>query len=406
MAQGVMRWRLKLDWILGQYLEKPFSKLHPKVLNILRLALYQILFLDKIPESAAVNEAVKQVKAARLGQLTGFVNGILRTIIREGSQIHFPDKSRDPIRYLSIYYSFPEWMAEMWVEQLGLEGAESLMAALNEIPKIVLRANTLKISRQKLIDVLAGEGVKAQPTRYSPWGLELMKAEIDLDKTQAFKKGYFTVQGEPAQVCSSLLAPFEGEPVLDLCAGMGGKSTHLAELTGNKALIIALDTNRSRLLSLQEAAGRLGASKVAPLLFDATGPLGRLFKHPFQRVLVDSPCSGLGTIAKNPDIKWAKSREDTLRLASLQKELLSRAIDMTAPGGRLLYVTCTISSQENEKVVEQVLEEQRGVALIPLGRKIPGWGEELVDSRGFFRTFPHKHGMEGFFAALVEKKKR
>jgi len=405
LIQGVMRWRLRLDWILGLFLEKPITKLHPKVLNILRLALYQILFLDKIPHSAAVNEAVEQVKALGLKQLAGFINGVLRAIVRQAPSFPFPDKNHDPITYLSTYHSFPQWMTKIWVEQFGFEEAENLMAALNEIPRIVLRANTLKISREDLIEELAREGIEAKPTRYSPWGLEVVRAEVELDKSRSFKRGHFTIQGEPAQICSFLLSPFGKKPLLDLCAGMGGKSTHLAELTGNRVLIIALDTNPSRLLSLKKTARRLGAERISPLLFDATDHLEALFRERFERILLDSPCSGLGTISKNPDIKWSKSERDISRLALLQKELLLRGLENLAPGGRLLYVTCTMLRQENEEVVDWVLAKQREVSLIHLGESIAEWGKDLVDERGFFRSYPHKHHMEGFFAALIEKKR-
>ncbi len=403
LAQGVIRWRLRLDWILGLYVERSLSRVRPQVLNILRLALYQILFLEKIPESAAVNEAVNQAKRHGFGHSAGFVNGVLRNIVRGRNQITYPDRGRDLVKFLAVYYSYPQWLVKMWTDELGPKEAEAMMESLNRVPQVVLRVNTLRTTREELAERLDQEGVQVEPTRFSPFGLKVVDASVDLDKTPAFKQGLFVVQGEAAQLCSMLLLPLGDGPVLDLCAGQGGKSIHLAELSGAQALVVGLDTNHSRLLSLANTSQRLGIHKVSPVLFDATGPLKRLFPKGFTRVFLDSPCSGLGTISKNPDIKWSKDQKDIVRLASLQRELLMNAFDTLAPGGRLLYATCTVSRTENEKVVEYLLKKKTGASLVNAGDLVVEGARELVDQEGFFRAYPHKHGLEGFFGALITK---
>jgi 16S rRNA (cytosine967-C5)-methyltransferase len=201
-----------------------------------------------------------------------------------------------------------------------------------------------------------------------------------------------------------MLCPREGDRVLDVCAGLGGKTTHLAALMKNTGWVIALDRQRSRLTSLAESAGRLGAQAVFPVVADAAGPLSALIRSSFDRILVDGPCSGLGVISRHPDIKITKGKDDIQRLALLQRAILNQAIHLLKPGGRLLYTTCTISREENEDVVEAFLRENRGIVQEDLRKVVPGWAADLIDDNGFFRTFPHVHGMEGFFGALFRKK--
>ena len=404
LVQGVLRWQIRLDWIVKQAVRFPFKNIELLVLNILRLALYQIFFMDRVPESAAVNEAVKQARGACNKHVAGFVNGILRHICREKDRISFPDPDREHDLYLSVFYSYPLWLIEKWIRELGSDAAERLLDAGNRIPRTVVRVNTLKTDRQGLLERLNEEGVTGSTSLYSPEGVSLQGLKGPVNRLMAFKEGLFQVQGEAAQIGSHLLFPRPGDSVLDLCAGLGGKSTHLAALMEDKGFILALDRSRRRLISLLQSSIRLGSGSVNPVVADASGPLSALLRYPFDKILVDGPCSGLGVISKNPDTKLTKRAEDIQRLAHLQTTILNQAVHLLRKGGRILYLTCTISREENEGVVEGFLERNSEIALENLRSTIPEWGFDLIDDNGFFRTFPHIHGMEGFFGALFVKK--
>jgi 16S rRNA (cytosine967-C5)-methyltransferase len=224
-----------------------------------------------------------------------------------------------------------------------------------------------------------------------------------VDQEKPFHEGLFQVQDEAAQLTSILLSPLAGESVLDLCAGYGGKTTHLAELMGDQGKVIALDINRTRLVSLATNGVRLGVRSVLPIAADASKDLSSLFRVRFDRIVVDAPCSGLGVISRHPDGKWNKKEEDIPRLSQLQKAILNRACSLLRNGGSLLYVTCTLSREENEEVVDDCLAGNSSMALVDLRDRAPLWARDLIDDRGFLRTLPHLHGMDGFFGALLRK---
>jgi 16S rRNA (cytosine967-C5)-methyltransferase len=401
---GVLRWRLRLDWIIEQNLDFPLRKIDSSVLNILRLAVYQVLFMSRVPESAAVDEAVKQVKFKQPRHVVSFVNGILRTICRGKDAALFPDPKKDRVLYLSRFHSYPEWLVLKWIREQGMEATENLLAAGNQIPGLVLRTNQLKVSRPELQERLKEEGILGSPTPFSPQGLRIEDLRGRVDELPSFRDGLFQVQDEAAQLASFLLAPQSGETVLDVCAGFGGKSTHLAELMKDRGRVIALDRDARRLLSLEINRIRLGIRNLFPLTADATQDISSLFRTRFDAILVDAPCSGLGVLSRHPDAKWNKSEADLSRLADLQQTIIRRAIPLLRKGGKLLYVVCTISKEENEEVVRQSLESHREIVLCDLRERAPEWAQPLIDREGFFRTFPHKHGMDGFFAALFRKK--
>jgi 16S rRNA (cytosine967-C5)-methyltransferase len=405
LVQGSVRWKARLDWTIRQASDSPLKKISPPVLNLLRLAVYQILFLDRVPESAAVNEAVKQAKRRQPPYVVSFVNGVLRKACRDKDQISFPDRSKSPLEYLSVFYSYPEWLVRKWIREWGMDLTEALLDAQNRIPGLTVRSNALRISRDDLTRRLQAEsGVVGKPTPYSPQGVRLENFRGRVDQGKTFRDGLFQVQDEAAQLTSLLLSPAAGERVLDLCAGYGGKTTHLAELMGDKGKVIALDTNCTRLVSLATNAARLGIRSAAAVAADASEDLSCLFRVRFDRIVVDAPCSGLGVISRHPDGKWNKKEEDIPRLAQLQKAILSGGCSLLVRGGTLLYVTCTLSREENEEVVEACLAENKDMALVDLRDQAPLWARDLIDDRGFLRTFPHRHHMDGFFGALMRKR--
>ncbi|MFH1487623.1 MAG: 16S rRNA (cytosine(967)-C(5))-methyltransferase RsmB, partial [Pseudomonadota bacterium] len=338
LVQGVLRWRMRLDWMIEQASDFPLKKIDPSVLNILRLALYQIFFLDKVPDSAAVNEAVNQCKRLHAPHIGSFVNGILRNICRGKDQITFPEKGKDPAFFLSVYYSCPLWMVKKWIREWGTEWAEGFLDASNRVPPLTIRTNTLKIDRPGLLRVMEEEGLKGIPTPFAPEGIEVEGMRGRVDASPAFIKGLYQVQDQAAQITSRLLAPRPGERILDLCAGLGGKTTHLAALMGDQGLIVALDTNRRRLVSLTESCVRLGIRSISPVTADASKGLSGLFSAAFDRILIDAPCSGLGTLSRHPDGKWRRREKDIQPLARLQREILRQAAPHLRKGGKMLYV--------------------------------------------------------------------
>jgi 16S rRNA (cytosine967-C5)-methyltransferase len=404
LVQGLFRWRLRLDWVIGQFTDFPLKRLENPILNILRLALFQIFFLDRVPEFAAVNEAVKQVKSNNSPRhIASFVNGLLRNICRHKDIISFPDKDREPVGYLSVFHSYPRWLVERWIREFGKDFTEPLLSSQNNLPQLNIRTNTLLLTRDRLIEYLAEEGVTGRPTTYAPEGVILEGFKGRVTELNAFKSGLFQVQDQAAILISHLIAPRPGDIVLDICAGLGGKSTHMAALNGGKGDILAIDINRRRLMSLIHNARRLGIDNIRPVVADASKSLSSAFSVQFDKAILDAPCSGLGTISRHPDIKWNRDEGDIIRLSFMQKTIMNETVPVIKKGGRILYVTCTISKEENEDVVEDFLVRNRDMSLENLKRHVPDWALDLIDNQGFFRTFPHIHHMDGFFGALFTK---
>jgi 16S rRNA (cytosine967-C5)-methyltransferase len=404
LVQGLFRWRLRLDWVIGQFTDFPLNRLETPILNILRLALFQIFFLDKVPESAAVNEAVKQVKSNNGPRyIASYVNGLLRNICRHKGKISFPDKDREPVSYLSVFHSYPQWLVDRWIKEFGKEFTENLLLSQNNLPRLNVRTNTLFLTRERLIEYLAEEGVTGKPTTYAPEGVILEGFKGRVTELNAFKSGLFQVQDQAAIIMSHLIAPQPSDTMLDICAGLGGKSTHMAALNGGKGNIIAVDINRRRLMTLVQNARRLGIYNIQSVVADASKSLSSALSVQFDKVILDAPCSGLGTISRHPDIKWNRDEGDIIRLSFMQKTIMNETARVIKKGGRILYVTCTISKEENEDVVEDFLVKNSDMSLENLKRHVPEWGIDLIDAHGFFRTFPHIHHMDGFFGALFTK---
>jgi 16S rRNA (cytosine967-C5)-methyltransferase len=404
LVQGLFRWRLRLDWVIGQFTDFPLNRLETPILNILRLALFQIFFLDKVPESAAVNEAVKQVKSNNGPRyIASYVNGLLRNICRHKGKISFPDKDREPVSYLSVFHSYPQWLVDRWIKEFGKEFTENLLLSQNNLPRLNVRTNTLFLTRDRLIEYLAEEGVTGKPTTYAPEGVILEGFKGRVTELNAFKSGLFQVQDQAAIIMSHLIAPQPSDTMLDICAGLGGKSTHMAALNGGKGNIIAVDINRRRLMTLVQNARRLGIYNIQSVVADASKSLSSALSVQFDKVILDAPCSGLGTISRHPDIKWNRDEGDIIRLSFMQKTIMNETARVIKKGGRILYVTCTISKEENEDVVEDFLVKNSDMSLENLKRHVPEWGIDLIDAHGFFRTFPHIHHMDGFFGALFTK---
>ena len=394
LVYGTLRMRGQLDWIITKHYRGDFSTLEIPVLNILRTGIYQLFFTDRIPAFAAVNEAVGIAKKG-CPAASGLVNAILRNVLREKENIAWPEMAKDPGRAIAVLHSHPRWLVEHWLDRYGIDETIAICRANNGIPPLAVRVNSLKTSREKTVAALAGEGITAQTTRFSEDGIILITPFAGLRKTAAFRDGLIRVQDEASQLVARLCNPQPGERVLDLCAGAGGKTLHLAALMENRGKIDAVDFQPDKLRLLTTEAGRLGVTIVETHSGNATGT-PETFRGLFDRVLLDAPCSGLGTLRRNPEIRWRIAPADLEKCAQIQRRLLRSAALCVKPGGRLVYTTCAVTPEENENVVTDFLAGHPVFTrLSPEG--IP---PELIDTDGLFRTFPHRHGTDGFFGAV------
>ena len=397
LVYGTLRMRGRLDWIIGRLYRGKESTLETTPRNILRTALYQLLFTDRIPAFAAVNEAVG-IARQRCPAAAGLVNAILRNAIRNQENMTWPEMAKDPGRALSVLYSHPRWLVERWLDRYGIGETISISRANNDVPPMTVRVNSLKISREKIVTELSTNGIMAERTRFSPDGLHLLTAGADLRRTGFFRDGLIRIQDEASQLVSRVVAPRPGERILDICSGTGGKTLHLAAIMENRGHITAMDLHPDKLLLLSEEAYRLGVTISEILPGDATA-MPEPFRAAFDRVLVDAPCSGLGTLRRNPEIRWRIVPSDIENAMALQKRLLANAAETVKPGGLLVYCVCTVTQEENESVVDHLLAARHDFKHIPP----EGVPPELVDARGFFRTCPHREGMDGFFAAAFRR---
>ena len=397
IALGALRWQGSLDYFIERYSRRPVSRLDLSVLISLRMGLYQLRHLSRVPQSAAVNESVNLVKIARATSAAGMVNAVLRNAARHleeaaGASID------DAARRTSVEVSHPLWMLERWATQIGDAEALALAFANNQPPPSAFRVNTLRLSADEALARLRAEGLYARPSEYVP-GAFVVEGGPATAITQAVERGLIYLQDEASQLVSLLLKPKGGERIVDLCAAPGSKSSHIAALTEGDAWIVACDIHPHRLATLTATCRRLGVNSIDAVALDATGEMPFVERaQKFDRVLIDAPCSGTGTLRRNPEIKWRLAPDDIRRLTDLQFSLLERGAKLLASGGRLIYSTCSIEPEENEGVIRRFIES--GAPLRPLR---PEAHPRLVTADGFVRTFPHKHNTDGFFAASLEK---
>lgn len=403
LTYGTLRWRGRLDWIIRHFSKVPVEKIENEILNILRLGLYQILFLSKTPSSAAVNESVELAKRFRGRGGAGFVNAILRSVLRQREAAPFPDPDEDPALHLSVTESYPLWLVRRWIDEMGIEQARKVCRANNEIAPLTLRTNTLKIGREDLIEKLTARGLKPSPASFSDEGI-LLGDPPPTSALPFLKEGLYLIQDEASQLITPILDPKPGERILDACAGPGGKTTHVAQNMEDRGEIYALDLTRRKLNLIEEACLRLGVKMVKGIRGDASRPLPIPEGLRFDRILADVPCSGFGTLRRNPDLRWRKREEDVRRLSSLQSSILRNVSGYLRVGGILVYSTCTIFREENEVVVEDFLKSHPDFRLDAIEAVLPE-RHHLLIRHGYFSTFPPSDGMDGFFAARLIKKK-
>jgi 16S rRNA (cytosine967-C5)-methyltransferase len=395
LTHGVVRWKTRLDFIIEQFCKNKFAMQDPNIRNAMRVALYQILFLSKIPHPAAVNEAVEFVKKIRGQKAANLVNAVLRNIIRNLNKLPTPDHETDPVQYLSIMYSHPSWMVKRWVDRYGLYETEQLLSANNERPTIVVRANTLKTTADELVKLFEERNIRNTRSKYLENFIKVghLSGIYNLD---LFEKGYFSVQDESSGLVVKLLDPKPGETVIDLCSAPGGKTTFIGELMKNQGKIIAVDKYEHRLNLVKQSCERLGVENVEFIPKDAL----EVDVEPADKILVDAPCSGLGVIQKKPDIKWQRELSDIRNLAKTQIELLEKASKLVKNGGVIVYSTCTIEPEENIEVVKEFLSRHPEFKIDDARNYLPS---DIVNGEGCMETYPHKHDMDGGFAVRLIK---
>jgi 16S rRNA (cytosine967-C5)-methyltransferase len=394
---GVLRWRRSLDYFVERYCERPVARLDTPVLIALRIGLYQLRNLARVPRSAAVNESVKLVKRTGTASAAGLVNAVLRKAARHPDEKP-GDGIADPLERASVALSHPRWMLERWQTALGVDEARQLALANNTPQATAFRVNTPRFSIDEALSELNAKGVTVRASQLVGNGF-VVESGSARSVNEAARGGLIYLQDEASQLVSILLEPRSGHRVLDLCAAPGSKSSHIAALAEDRAWIVASDLHPHRLRVLRGTCERLGITSIDSIAMDATQPLPFIESaRTFDRVLVDAPCSGTGTLRSNPEIKWRLSVEDLTRLAELQFGLLTRAASWVAPTGRLLYSTCSIEREENEEVVRRFLAGNAAFKTL-----MPDARADLITTEGFVRTFPHKHGCDGFFAAVLER---
>jgi 16S rRNA (cytosine967-C5)-methyltransferase len=401
LVYGTLRWRGKIDARLKLYLNRSLTETDPLIRNLLRVALYQLLFLDKVPDYAAVHEAVELAKAHGGRKVAGFVNGVLRNFLREKDKTANVQKTNDWETVLATEHSHPRWLVKKWLDYFGRDETEALMRANNESAPLVLRVNSCKRSREALLALLLKSGVSAVATRWSPVGV-WVKSRSLVDQLPGFQEGLFQVQGEASQLVSYLLSPQKGERILDACAAPGGKATHIAELMADTGEVIALDKSEKGIERIRENLARLGLMSLCAAASDASHQLPLELHGPYDRILVDAPCSGLGTLRSHPEIKWHRNESDIKKLGHLQKQIVDQVVHYLKPGGVLVYSTCTLTKDENEDVVEDFLEHHKDFVIDDAARYLPEEAGSLV--RGsYYMALPHRHNTDGFFAARIRK---
>jgi len=392
---GVIRWRNHLNWIISTFFQGNFDKSPHLIQSILQSSLYQLHLMDRIPDYAAINEAVELAKSNGGLYWGKKVNAILRSYQRNKDRINWPDRSTKPARFISVYYSHPEWMVQRWIKRLGFEATVAFCQANNKNPEMSLRVNRLKISTADLKSILAQSNVQTNQSIYLENFLLAQKLP-NLNQFQPFQHGLFSIQDTSAGLACLLLDPKPGDTIVDLCAAPGGKTSFLAELTSDRSKILSIDLNKSRLNLIKKNLDRLGIKSVQLIQADGTQFSG----DKVDKIIVDAPCSGLGVLSKRVDLRWKRTPEQVKELSTLQFKLINNAATLLKTGGVLVYCTCTIEPEENEQIIKRFLQEHKDFHLEPASKYV---SKEVTGPDGYIYTYPHRHRMDGSFAVRLIK---
>jgi 16S rRNA (cytosine967-C5)-methyltransferase len=400
LVYGVLRWRGKLDWVLAPVLDRPVDALDSPVRQVLHLGAYQLCCLTRIPDYAAVDETVALARRTGGARHASYVNAVLRAVARSRDRPE-PEPASDPVGYWKTVGSHPGWLVERWIRRLGTDEAAGLMAANNAVPPVTVLANPLRARDQEVRQALERVGVEVGAGRWVP-GAFCLRGAGSVGNLPGFADGWLIPMDEAGVFPVLALDVQPGDRVLDACAGGGGKSALIAARIGSRGEVIALDNSARALRRLEAARARLGLARVTPRLGDARS-VGQESPGHYSRILLDAPCTGLGTIRRRPEIKWRRRPEDLQRAAVLQRELLAGVADAVAPGGLLVYSTCSLEPEETGAVMADFLAAHPSFQVEDPGADFRGL-DHLVDGDGYLRSWPHRDGTDGFFVARLRRR--
>ncbi|MBP2633314.1 MAG: sun protein [Firmicutes bacterium] len=397
LVYGTIKTGKTLDWIISRYVNRPLSKIAPIILDILRMGVYQIFFMSKVPNSAACNQSVEiSKKYGHIGTVK-FINGVLRNVVRMPEKAKYPTMEEDRVKHLALEYYHPEWLIERWINRLGFEETRELCVFNNIAPPLSIRTNTLKNTRSELADILKKEEVEFKNSIFTPEGI-ICTIHPAISNLKSLQNGLFQIQDESSMLVAHVVDPQPGEFIIDTCSAPGGKTTHLAALMKNDGKILATDIYDHKLLKINENAKRLGINIIETKLIDAT-QIGELYKGKADRVLVDAPCSGLGVLRRKPDSRWRKSETLLYELPILQNAILTSAAAAVKLGGTLVYSTCTTEVEENQNIINHFLSSRTDFELEKASDFLPT--EHL--SSDMIQLWPHIDGVDGFFIARMKR---
>ncbi|MEA3453476.1 MAG: 16S rRNA (cytosine(967)-C(5))-methyltransferase RsmB [Candidatus Caldatribacteriota bacterium] len=412
ITYGVVRNRNKLDWALSQFSTKPLSETPVLIRNILRMGVYQLIFLDKVPDYAVCNESVQLAKKYGNPGIAKFVNGVLRNIIRKRENIRWPDKEKEMALYISTIYSHPLYIIERWLKRFSFADTVKICQANNKIPPLVIRTNTLKLSRSDLKGILKKENILVKEGLFTEEAL-YVKGISNITKFPAYREGLFQIQDEASILVSHLLDPLPGESVIDVCSAPGGKTTHLAQLMANKGNLLAMDSNKLRLLTVKSNCRRLGIDIVKTQQNNGA-ILAEKYLKTADKLLIDVPCTGLGVLRRKPDLRWQDYDSKRFKkLSELQGKILDTASNYLKIDGRLVYSTCSTEPEENEEAVSRFLEKHPDFELEDLSkfikeRKLPVYESDQHKQNKFIQIYPGLSNLnldlDGFFMAKMIRK--
>lgn len=401
ISHGVIRWMRRLDWFLNGFYRGNYEKCLPEVRNAMRVALYQILFLNKIPYSAAVNEAVEFIKRIHGEKHAGVVNGLLRTIIRTLDALVWPTREIDEVNYLGIVQSHPNWMVRRWINRFGFDETVKLCEENNKRPVMSLRINNSKITAAEFEKHFTDKNLYFRKGGYLD-NFFVTKNMSKIYTDELFRNGYFSIQDESAGLATALVDPKKDELIIDVCSAPGGKTSYISELMGNEGKIIAVEKYLSRIEVMKKNLERLGVKNVKLIHDDINEPTSKDLKETLigkaDKILVDAPCSGLGVLSKKPDIKWKRELEDIMKLQKLQLEILENSIKYLKPEGAIIYSTCTIEKEENFDVVQLFLSGHPEFTIDNANKYVP---EKVVNEEGCIELFPQTHNVDGAFSVRL-----
>lgn len=392
LVYGVVQYKLTLDYIIARYSKLKQNKISKYIFLILRMGVYQLEFMDKIPDSAAVNESVKLARRYGHGGSSGFVNGVLRAVIRGRKDFAYPF---DREQYLSVKYSFPIELIHTWVPVFGDAFTEDLLCAMNQDTLMSLRVNTLKTTSKKVLEQLDADACVSSLCKEA-----IICSGFDLPSSALYQNGLVTAQDISAMLASIVLDPAVGDRVMDLCAAPGGKTTHIAQLMNNQGEIIAFDVHRHKINLIEKNAHRLGISIIEANCADSSVYIEK-YKDSADKVLADVPCSGLGVIRKKPDIKYHYTPSN---IAQTQLAILENGAQYLKPGGQLVYSTCTIQREENENVIEQFLKRHDNFDVVDITDRLPAPLRKDTAKKGYVTFYPNTDNIDGFFICKLRKR--